>query len=77
MAKKVKVVPIVGDVVNRGGQRISTLWEGIEKSLQSFYDDSSIENVETKVEIDWPTGASGGKAGLIVSFDVKDKQLKK
>jgi hypothetical protein len=71
MAKQVKVVNVVGQKINRGGVRISTLPEEIEKALQKFYDNPAIENIDVRPEVQFDTASTGGNALLIVTYDEK------
>ena len=73
--KKAKVLFVQGDVLHRGGKRVHTLAEDIEKAINEFTDsiDGTIDDIS--VNTDFANMLSGGgKAVVVIRYDGKAKE---
>jgi hypothetical protein len=71
---KAETIIVKGQVLNQGGQRISTLGDDIKKAINGFLSSNpgiSIEKIVPQVNL--PSAALGGEAFFLILYSGKGK----
>lgn len=74
---QIKVLVVKGQLLNRGGVRVSTLAESIEAEVNKAIKGIENDVVDIQTETDFGTLATGGSALILIKFQGSDDKKKK